>query len=349
MAKWGEGDPRWIVEERPDAVNVNNWHWTEKNATPWSKQRLNELLTNQKVEDGAIVATFTKIRKIEGEATANNRKAKLIFLFEWIIELEFETRVAGSSVTYEGYVEIPNLSDENEANEIQVDLHIEKSGPKEIEVRHFFKTHVTSFIRKQIEIYLRELKEEFSKGLILPTDKTRPQVIVKGKTNIGNSKVNKKIFQDHVEPSNSSMPGDASPSPVGAVESFTITENYKVQPDNLWEVFTNPEFIKKWSNSGVKFDLRVGGEFSLFNDMVSGRFLRVELNKELETAWRLKKYPLGHYANIRFIFKDEKDSTELTLIASDVPALLKDETENGLRHFYLESISHTFGFGARIF
>ena len=27
MAKWGEGDPRWIVEERPDAANVNNWHW----------------------------------------------------------------------------------------------------------------------------------------------------------------------------------------------------------------------------------------------------------------------------------------------------------------------------------
>ena len=23
MAKWGEGDPRWIVEERPDATNVS--------------------------------------------------------------------------------------------------------------------------------------------------------------------------------------------------------------------------------------------------------------------------------------------------------------------------------------
>lgn len=28
MAKWGEGDPRWIVEERADATNVNNWHWS---------------------------------------------------------------------------------------------------------------------------------------------------------------------------------------------------------------------------------------------------------------------------------------------------------------------------------
>ena len=27
MAKAGEGDPRWIVEERSDGTNVNNWHW----------------------------------------------------------------------------------------------------------------------------------------------------------------------------------------------------------------------------------------------------------------------------------------------------------------------------------
>ena len=29
MAKWGEGDPRWIVEQRADSHNVNNWHWKE--------------------------------------------------------------------------------------------------------------------------------------------------------------------------------------------------------------------------------------------------------------------------------------------------------------------------------
>ncbi|CAF5172930.1 unnamed protein product, partial [Rotaria magnacalcarata] len=27
----GKSDPRWIVEDRPDATNPNNWHWKEKN------------------------------------------------------------------------------------------------------------------------------------------------------------------------------------------------------------------------------------------------------------------------------------------------------------------------------
>lgn len=54
MAKWGEGDPRWIVEERPDATNVNNWHWTEKNATPWSKERLQQLFIDFKIGEFTI-------------------------------------------------------------------------------------------------------------------------------------------------------------------------------------------------------------------------------------------------------------------------------------------------------
>ena len=74
MAKWGEGDPRWIVEDRPDATNVNNWHWythsmciyeyhrnliygdivlrnrSEKDASGWSKDKLKSLLLGLEFE-----------------------------------------------------------------------------------------------------------------------------------------------------------------------------------------------------------------------------------------------------------------------------------------------------------
>ena len=44
MAKWGEGDPRWIVEERQDSHNVNNWHWKEvgkstRSVDPWNYRK----------------------------------------------------------------------------------------------------------------------------------------------------------------------------------------------------------------------------------------------------------------------------------------------------------------------
>lgn len=62
MAKWGEGDPRWIVEERPDATNVNNWHWTEKNATPWSKDKLKSLLQGFEISQGDLKVGISSVR-----------------------------------------------------------------------------------------------------------------------------------------------------------------------------------------------------------------------------------------------------------------------------------------------
>uniref|UniRef100_A0A915CY24 Uncharacterized protein n=1 Tax=Ditylenchus dipsaci TaxID=166011 RepID=A0A915CY24_9BILA len=47
VAKWSEGDPRCLVEERTDGRNVNNWHWVEKNATPWSENCLKKLFIDR--------------------------------------------------------------------------------------------------------------------------------------------------------------------------------------------------------------------------------------------------------------------------------------------------------------
>ncbi|VDP35304.1 unnamed protein product [Echinostoma caproni] len=89
MAIWGQGDPRWIVEERADAKNVNNWHWTEKNATSWSIDLIKKLLLSLKIENDEYVCSIVDVTKCEGEAHVNNRKAKLIFLYEWHIEADW--------------------------------------------------------------------------------------------------------------------------------------------------------------------------------------------------------------------------------------------------------------------
>uniref|UniRef100_A0A3Q3L423 Activator of Hsp90 ATPase AHSA1-like N-terminal domain-containing protein n=1 Tax=Labrus bergylta TaxID=56723 RepID=A0A3Q3L423_9LABR len=83
MAKWGEGDPRWIVEERADATNVNNWHWTERDATNWSSDKLKSLVLGLTVENDEGSCEVTEVGKLEGEASINNRKGKLIFFYEW--------------------------------------------------------------------------------------------------------------------------------------------------------------------------------------------------------------------------------------------------------------------------
>ena len=40
-------------------------------------------------QEGPVKITLSEFKKCEGEATANNRKAKLIFLFEWEILIPY--------------------------------------------------------------------------------------------------------------------------------------------------------------------------------------------------------------------------------------------------------------------
>ena len=54
MAKIGEGDERWIVKERSDGANCNNWHWTTKDVTARAKAALTERLSAMKFEPGPL-------------------------------------------------------------------------------------------------------------------------------------------------------------------------------------------------------------------------------------------------------------------------------------------------------
>ena len=124
MAKWGEGDPRWIVEERPDATNVNNWHWTERDASSWSKDRIKQLFIGAEIKSNDTSIKLYEIEKCEGEASANNRKGKLIFFYEWVLVVKWKGTTDKSDQTIEGSITIPNLSEENDVHEIEIQISL---------------------------------------------------------------------------------------------------------------------------------------------------------------------------------------------------------------------------------
>lgn len=175
MAKWGEGDPRWIVEERPDAINVNNWHWTEKEASPWSKETFEQLFVGLVIEQSNIgKATIESLGAVQGEACINNRKAKLIYIYDWDLELKWTGCVNGNGQIVNGLIRIPNLSDENDIDEIDVSVTInddDKKAHPEISdsLKEMVRRNGVKVLREKCEQYIKMLKTEFSGGVILPT------------------------------------------------------------------------------------------------------------------------------------------------------------------------------------
>ena len=182
MAKWGEGDPRWIVEERPDATNVNNWHWTEKNADSWSKRKLEELFVNQVIEvPGIGNVIIEQMEKCEGEARANNRKGKLIFFYEWELRMKWKGHVNGKDdPEVQGTIEIPNLSEEHEdMKDVDIDINLTTKGPEATILKEMLRKGAgANAIREKLQIYVNSLKTEYGAGLILPAKDsvTTPQI-----------------------------------------------------------------------------------------------------------------------------------------------------------------------------
>ena len=178
MAKWGEGDPRWIVEERPDATNVNNWHWTEKNADSWSKKKLEELFVNQVIESPSVGSVvIEELEKCDGEARVNNRKAKLIFFYEWELKLKWKGHVNGKDEPeVKGTIEIPNLSEEHsDMKDVDIEVNLTTKGPEATILKELLrKGDGAKAIRDKLKGYVDALKTEFGANIILPAKDSIP-------------------------------------------------------------------------------------------------------------------------------------------------------------------------------
>uniref|UniRef100_A0A1A9ZR92 Activator of Hsp90 ATPase AHSA1-like N-terminal domain-containing protein n=1 Tax=Glossina pallidipes TaxID=7398 RepID=A0A1A9ZR92_GLOPL len=342
MAKWGEGDPRWIVEERPDATNVNNWHWTEKNATPWSKERFQQLYKDFKIAKNELECTIESVEKCSGEATVNNRKGKLIFFYEWELVLKWQGCILnGSNTSHEGKITIPNLSEENDLDEVEITVTIDKSNEESEILKQFMYNVGRDQIRQQLGVYIKELKEEYSKNLILPK---------KGETSVPKdetreSKVN---FGYHTASADNTKVTSNGNGPVGCkldVRTMKMVVEFQCNANDLYSALTKAEMIIAFTKAPAKVEAFKGGEFQLYGDNVHGKFEELVPEKKLLLSWRLKSWPSGHYSNVLIELEELQNCTQLKLEQSGIPAAEYETMKKNWYRYYWHSIKQTFGFG----
>ncbi|XP_077587618.1 activator of 90 kDa heat shock protein ATPase homolog 1b [Stigmatopora nigra] len=340
MAKWGEGDPRWIVEERADATNVNNWHWTERDATGWSSDKLKSLLLGLRLENDEGSCEITEVSKVEGEASINNRKGKLIFFYEWNLKASW-TGTSKSGIKYRGSVEIPNLSDENDMEDLDISISLNKDEP-ETSLVQLMKSKGADKIREVLGSYVGLLRSEFTQGMILPTANGMLQL---------QSSSQSKAKTDKTRISSSSRTAAPPVNPGVKIPTckFSLTETFITSPEDLYRVFVNQEMTQAFTHAPATVDGEKGGRFQLLGGNVLGEFTELVQNEKLVMKWRYNNWPCEHYATVTLSFADRRNETELRMDCRGVPNDDEERTRDGWRRFYFEAIKQTFGFGARLF
>lgn len=338
MAKWGEGDPRWIVEERADATNVNNWHWTERDATNWSSDKLKSLLLGLIVENEEGSCEVTEVAKVEGEASINNRKGKLIFFYEWNLKATW-TGVSKAGVKFTGSIDVPNLSDENDMEDLDISVSLNKDEP-ETPLIKLMRTKGADNIRQVLGSYVGYLKTEFTQGMILPT----ANGMAKTTTSQSKAKLNKTQI--------SSSGSTVAPINTGVkipTCKFSMREKFLTSPADLYRVFLNQDMVQAFTHAPATVDGEKGGKFRLLDGNVFGEFTDLVPDEKIVMKWRYNNWPAEHYSTISMTFKDRSSETELKVDCRGVPDNEEDRTKEGWKRYYFEAIKQTFGFGSRLY
>eukprot|EP01135_Chromosphaera_perkinsii_P008552 Nk52_evm18s1400 gene=Nk52_evmTU18s1400 len=338
MAKWGEGDPRWIVEERADATNVNNWHWTEKNCFPWSKKRLEELFTTDfEVEDDVHGKARVHKVEVEGECTASNRKAKVIFFWEISLKAHWKGETPeGEKVN--GEAKIPNLSEENDYTDIEWEVNTKTNNQFGAALKEVMRKKGLHLCQDRIKTWMKELKQEQSQGMVLPTDKKGDSPAATAK-----SAANKTTSNSNTINNSNSTARPAQPKTGVKCKDYKGEIHFRCSTGMMFDILTDSGRVQAFTQSPAKIEARVGGKFEMFGGNVVGEFIELVPGKKIVQKWRSQSWPEGHYSTVTMDLDQESDQMKLTMRQTGIPESDYGRTVEGWNSHYWHKIKVIFG------
>ncbi|KAL3320690.1 hypothetical protein Ciccas_000626 [Cichlidogyrus casuarinus] len=344
MAKWGEGDPRWIVEEREDCRNVNNWHWTEKNATGWSQKRINELLNNGIIENDDYSCKIYEVSKCEGDAVANNRKGKLIFLYEWVVECKWcgSLKKGNNKTKYEGKAEIPNLSDENTADELDVLITCDSATDEAHLLKQFMHSEGSKYIKEKLGQYIKQLKEEYSRGLILPSKTQTNPSTLSNAPNLNSATVTTP------KPADAPKSKITDSSEIGK-HTLELKDEFFCAPDDLYRVMTTQDLVSAFTRANASVDPKIGGSFNLWGGNITGSYTELMPGKLIEMTWRRSNWTADFYSKVKIELEAFDRGTRLKLTQTGITQAELESIRSGWYSNYFQAIKQIFGYGGSLY
>ena len=299
MAKFGEGDKRWIVEERQDGTNVHNWHWAETDCLEWSRNFMSKLFSNLPLLDGegGLFIKTKKVDKVDGEAYVNIRKGKIIPGYELSVTLSWVGEAkdsAGKSVQkVDGLVEIPYISDENADEDPEVRVSVQDEGPIGKRMKDAMLAKGKPIVLEKVRLYVQSM----AKGGPAKEDLEAKKVAPKS----NQSAAAAAAPETPVAP----KPAVAAEKKKKAKEGFktiTLTEKFSCRANILFEILMDDNRWKGFTQSNAKISKEVGGEISIFDGSVTGKNLELEEGKLIVQQWRFGSWPDGIHSTVSFQF-----------------------------------------------
>ncbi|KAN0043090.1 hypothetical protein ACTA71_010725 [Dictyostelium dimigraforme] len=384
MAKVGEGDPRWIVENREDGHNVNGWHWSEKDCLPWSKTVINGLFDKKVIQEtDEYTFKISSSPVVSGECTANNRKGKTIFLYELDVKMNWEvvfkpkkvlppppsTKSKGADdidedddkpadpiitqkKTITGEFKVPYIADENgdEAPTVRYSVSTTADNDDETKqsinmVQSLLKSHGVPFVQSQCQEYVKLLKKEFI------SKKQAEQQNVNTTNNTTTATATVTATTTTTTPKVTSSTVNTTPAVKKPnTKTLKLKEEFQCSPMDAYDVFVNINKLRAFTQSDCIFENQEGGKFSLYGGSIQGVNKTLSPGSKIVQTWRLDSWSKGVESQVTITFSvDGKPLTNVEIVQTGIPIDEYEKTEEGWKRNILDRIKHTFSYSSKIF
>ncbi|XP_058204845.1 uncharacterized protein LOC131318850 [Rhododendron vialii] len=350
MAKYGEGDKRWIVEDRADGANVHNWHWAETDCLEWSRALLSTLLSDKTLIDGEgnLVIKTKKLDKLDGEAYVNIRKGKIIPGYEISLSLSWEGEAKDSDgntlLKADGMVEIPYIADENADEDPEIRVTVKDEGPIGKRLKEAFLAKGKGFVLEQVRAYVAAMARGGPAKEELEVKKPAKKPAAEAENTVATAVATTTVVKEKKKEKEKRKEG---------FKTISMSERFSCRAGNLWEIMMDENRWKGFTQSNARISKEVGGEFSIFDGAVTGRNMELVEGKLIVQKWRFGNWPDGVQSTVRLTFEEpEPGVTVVKLTQTDVPeedrygnATVVENTERGWRDLIFLKIRAVFGFG----
>lgn len=315
--------------------NPGNWHWTSKDCRPWAKSWFENELKVTSANDKATVSV-DKVQESTGDCDIAMRKGKIITIYDIKLVLGFAGVLADTEETkVEGKITIPEIMHDNDEDDYVFETEI-FSDTKE-------KACAKDLVKQDLIPKLRSLLQTFPKALI---DAHGKDVLIASQSGVSPA------VGTATNASNASAAPSVGPRSSAStdkkVNTSSISETYEFQTlaKELYLAFVDKARVAAWTRAAPNMDVKVGGQYSLFNGNIEGQFLELEENVKIVQTWRLQAWPKGHYAKLSLSFDQGLDGTNLRMVMSDVPLSQEEVVKNNFDQYYARTMKLTFGWGA---
>ena len=129
--------------------------------------------------------------------------------------------------------------------------------------------------------------------------------------------------------------------PRGTFQTLRQVYQINADPRVVWQMLVDPKLIKEWSGSPAIMSEKVGFKFSLWEDTINGKNVKVVPNRKLTQEWQEPDWEAPSIATF-ILSKDSHGGTRLELVHERVPRSKAKDIADGWEDYYLGVIKRKF-------